>query len=517
MTVWGDNAAKVLRQIAGRGLIMMAAILMVAAIVAIQAYTLWQARQNAWDNAVRGADNVLTTLVAAIGRNLTLIDASLSGVQDGLRHTEVQFVSPELRNLILFDRATAAEHVDVVLVLSPAGDIVFDSRSPLPGPGNFADRDFFKAHRHRDGGAYLGQPTSSGLQPGIWQVTISRRLTNRDGTFGGVAAASLRSSYFDELFSALDLGPGSILTLMRTDGVVVERHPTEEANRGAGVDVAGKDVFEAIRQGRPSGFKAVSMYEEKEKYFLYKYINDFPLVLMISIPLDTVLKPWRNQAIVVGLLTICVCGLILFLVALVQRALNQSFSMADRLKLAASTDFLTGLTNRRDFDRYLAAEMSRAARDGSVLSLVMVDADRFKLVNDRHGHLVGDELLREIAASIRRSLLRPGDLASRYGGEEFAIVLPGTDGAGARVIAERIRKVVEGTSVPLADGTRLSATVSIGGVSAQIGPTARMESLVRRADEALYMAKGRGRNCAVLLDGFGVDSSVTSMLSLMYV
>ncbi|QTL04635.1 diguanylate cyclase [Aquabacter sp. L1I39] len=496
---------------------MMAAVLMVAAIVAIQSYTLWQARQDTWTNAVRGADNVLTTLVAAIERNLTLIEVSLAGVQEGLRHTEIQFVSPELRNLILFDRATAAEHVDAVLVLSPRGDIVFDSRSPVPRSGNFSDRDFFRAQRDRDVGTFLGKPSDAGLEPGIWQTTFSRRLTNPDGSFGGVVAASLRSSYFDELFSALDLGPGSILTLMRTDGTVVERRPTAEPNHGAGVPVAGNEVFQAIAAGRSSGFTAVSMYEQKEKYFLYKRIPGFPLVLIISIPIETVLKPWRMQAIVVGLLTVCVGGLILFLVAVVQRALIRSFSMADRLKLAASTDFLTGLTNRRDFDRYLAVELQRAARDGSFLSLVMVDADRFKLVNDRHGHLVGDELLREIATSIRRSLLRPGDLASRYGGEEFAIVLPVTDSAGARVIAERIRKVVEATSVPLPDGSRLSATVSVGGVTAVVGAGARVETLVRRADEALYMAKGRGRNCAVLLEGLGADSRVTSMQTLLYV
>lgn len=517
MTVWGQSTAKVLRHIAGRGLIMVAAVLMVAAIVAIQSYTLWQARQDTWDNAVRGADNVLTTLVAAIERNLTLIDVSLSGVQEGLRRKEIQFVSPELRNLILFDRATAAEHVKAVLVLSPTGDIVFDSRTSMPGSGNFSDRDFFWAQREQDAGIYLGRPSESRSEPGVWLVTLSRRLTNGDGSFAGVVAVILRSSYFDALFSALDLGPGSILTLMRTDGVVMERRPTEEPNKGAGVSVAGEDVFEAIAEGRPSGFKAVSMYEKKEKYFLYKHIPGFSLVLMISLPIDSVLKPWRTQAIVLGSLTACVGGLILFLVAVVQRALIQSFSMEDRLKLAASTDFLTGLTNRRDFDRYLAIEMQRAARDGSILSLVMVDADRFKLVNDRHGHLVGDELLREIAASIRRSLLRPGDLASRYGGEEFAIVLPGTDSAGAQVIAERIRKVVEATWVLLPDGSRLSATVSIGGASARIGASARVETLVRRADEALYVAKGRGRNCAVLLDGLGPESRVAGTQALLYI
>ena len=109
----------------------------------------------------------------------------LSGVQEGLRHTEIQFVSPELRNLILFDRATAAEHVDAVLVLSPNGDIVFDSRASMPGAGNFSDRDFFRAQREQDAGTYLGRPGESPTEPGVWLVTLSRRLTNRDGTFAG--------------------------------------------------------------------------------------------------------------------------------------------------------------------------------------------------------------------------------------------------------------------------------------------------------------------------------------------
>ncbi len=496
---------------------MAAALVMVAAIVAIQGYTLLQARQDSWDNAVRGADNLLSTLAAAIERNLSLIEVSLTGVQEAVERPEVRAVSPELRNHVLFDRATAAEHVDVVLVLSPTGDILFDSRSPMTGRGNFADRDFFLAQKDKDAGTYLSRPSESLFGNGARQIALSRRLSHADGSFAGVAAASLRSSYFDELFSALDLGPGSIITLMRTDGVVVDRRPSAEPDNGAGVSVAGQAVFQAIANGRPSGFKAISMYEGTEKYFLYRHIAGFPLVLMISIPMDVVFKPWRSQAIVVGLLTVCVCSLILFLVAVVQRALIQSFSMEDRLKLAASTDFLTGLTNRRDFDRYLAVEMQRAARDGSFLSLLMVDADRFKLVNDRHGHPVGDELLREIAGSLRRSLLRPADLASRYGGEEFAIVLPGTDGVGARVIAERIRKVVEATSVPLPDGGRLSGTVSVGAVTARIGVATRVETLVRRADEALYMAKGRGRNCCVLLEGVGPDSRVTGSQVPLYI
>lgn len=170
----------------------------------------------------------------------------------------------------------------------------------------------------------------------------------------------------------------------------------------------------------------------------------------------------------------------------------------NELAKEANTDPLTHLANRRRMEDALATEWRRAARDGTPLSLLFVDADRFKAFNDSYGHTEGDACLRAIAAAVQESASRAGDLAARFGGEEFVVVLPGTDAAGALVLAERVRSGVRDLAIP----HRLNApfgvaTVSIGVATALPGQTlARPEELIAEADRALYRAKSTGRNRA---------------------
>ena len=112
------------------------------------------------------------------------------------------------------------------------------------------------------------------------------------------------------------------------------------------------------------------------------------------------------------------------------------------LELLALEDALTGLANRRQFDLFIHSEMGRARRNVTGLALLMIDVDHFKPFNDHYGHLAGDECLRNISAIITDNIKRPGDLAARFGGEEFAVVLPGTDYVGAFLVAEKIRRAV---------------------------------------------------------------------------
>ncbi|MEW6257928.1 MAG: diguanylate cyclase [Pseudomonadota bacterium] len=166
----------------------------------------------------------------------------------------------------------------------------------------------------------------------------------------------------------------------------------------------------------------------------------------------------------------------------------------DELSSMAATDALTGLANRRRFDSQFDLEWRRAARDRRPLSLMLIDVDHFKAVNDRHGHVIGDECLRRVAELLRASMRRPGDLASRYGGEEFAVLLPETPAAGTLAVVEKIR-----ASMAQEDWSRISPnlprlTVSIGVCSVQGTEAVTMAEMLRRADEALYRAKNNGRN-----------------------
>lgn len=186
---------------------------------------------------------------------------------------------------------------------------------------------------------------------------------------------------------------------------------------------------------------------------------------------------------------------------------EQRLTEANRLLAHyAQQDYLTGLFNRRYLDEQLVREVARARRDGQPLSLCMADVDHFKRYNDSLGHLAGDDCLRAVARALSLGTMRPGDTVSRYGGEEFVVVLPATDAAGAQTVAERMRTRVAALGLPHAASPLGQVTISVGVVSCQPGPkeapTAEQDAkdaataarLLRAADEALYRAKNQGRN-----------------------
>ena len=164
----------------------------------------------------------------------------------------------------------------------------------------------------------------------------------------------------------------------------------------------------------------------------------------------------------------------------------------------ANFDSLTGLANRRHFDESMNIEWKRAMRNRVPMSVMMLDIDYFKSYNDTYGHLKGDEVLRKVAEIIQKSLMRPADLAYRYGGEEFVLILPEISITGAKMLAENIRNNVEALDIPH-KGSKIAPhmTISIGIASIVPAGNDMPESLVSLADAALYRAKENGRNQVV--------------------
>ena len=182
----------------------------------------------------------------------------------------------------------------------------------------------------------------------------------------------------------------------------------------------------------------------------------------------------------------------------------QTQNIVTTLERLAATDYLTQIPNRRTFDERLVQEWIRAQRDKTPLSLAMLDLDFFKTYNDHYGHSAGDHCLQAIARAIQQPLRRPADFCSRYGGEEFAVILPNTDSTGAQHVLEEIRQAV--LNLAIAHGFSSIAptlTISIGFTTAV--PTAgnTPEQALRIADNALYLAKLQGRNRIVFHSLFG--------------
>lgn len=165
-----------------------------------------------------------------------------------------------------------------------------------------------------------------------------------------------------------------------------------------------------------------------------------------------------------------------------------------KLEELSVTDALTGLSNRRHFDRLLASEWSRSARRGSPFAVLMIDVDLFKRFNDRYGHPAGDACLRSIAEVLKAFTRRSGDVAARYGGEEFVVVYSDMPPDVAARMVESIRQGVEGLAIPHEDSPVGRVTLSIGVATMIASREARPEALVQRADEMLYEAKSGGRN-----------------------
>jgi diguanylate cyclase (GGDEF)-like protein len=180
-----------------------------------------------------------------------------------------------------------------------------------------------------------------------------------------------------------------------------------------------------------------------------------------------------------------------------RQQLEENQRLQEELRALTIIDPLTGLHNRRHFDAVLATEWERARRDQRPLAVLFIDVDSFKSYNDYHGHGAGDGCIAAVGKAIARSLQRPADLAARYGGDEFVVLLPDTDTDGALDVARRIRTAVGALGIPHRASMFERVTASIGAAHVVPGTNHTPEELLERADRALYVAKQAGRNQAM--------------------
>jgi diguanylate cyclase (GGDEF)-like protein len=233
----------------------------------------------------------------------------------------------------------------------------------------------------------------------------------------------------------------------------------------------------------------------------YRQLEAYPLVVAAATSRDAILKGWYATAyqssVIVALV---VLGIGLFGWVFVHQVRDGQRIEADlrkaqeALEVIATHDSLTGLANRRLFERALEIEFGRGARQSSPLSLIMLDIDYFKSYNDTYGHVAGDHCLTEVAQVLKNCCQRKADLAVRYGGEEFAVLLPDTDIQGALTIAEQIRQRVMEQNIEHSGSSTGRLTVSLGCYAFVPRGSDSIEAFIQRADAALYQAKKGGRN-----------------------
>ena len=275
--------------------------------------------------------------------------------------------------------------------------------------------------------------------------------------------------------------------------------------------VVGKNLFEAFPELPQKWLdrkienvfilKNFSFTSWEQRPYLFKFAHNRPVTGGVDcMRQDCTLMPVKDDAGEVQF--VCFTVLDVTDTSIYQSKLVET---TEKLREMSNRDGLTQLFNRRYIEETLSIEYARAKRYGNKLSIILTDIDFFKKVNDNHGHLAGDEVLRVVSQRLTDGL-RGTDILGRYGGEEFIIVLPETDIKGAEILAERLRKVVNAEPIT-AEGKSLSIAISLG-VTEINEKTLAYAQLIAEADLGLYKSKENGRNCTTLYTpGIGQDNA----------
>lgn len=466
---------------------------------AVCAVILWEMAQKDYQHAKEASTNLVASIASEIDRNIELYDLSLQGVADGVKLPEINSISPELRQVVLFDRAATAKDLGSIFVLNPAGDVTFDSRSPTPRPLNFAKQDFFRVHQARSTeGLFISAPWVT--SEGEYLISLSRRISNDDGSFAGVVAGSMRLSYFHNLFRKLKFGPGDSMALFSADGVMLMRAPFD-INK-IGQSIRDSQVFKQFPARQSGSYMTKSIVDHVNRLFVFQQVGQHPLLIIDGLSLNGVYADWWQQLWLIGTVVAALGGFSIVLMFYLLAAVKRRAAAEDQLAHLASTDALTGLANRRRLDDVLTVEWRRGMRARSPVSILMIDVDHFKVFNDTYGHQAGDAVLATVGRCIAACAKRTTDLGARYGGEEFSVLLPGIGKPGALDVAEQIRAALTAAR----ESQPELPTVSVGLACLVPDHERTSRDLLRAADLALYEAKREGRD-RVIVSPVGWDKA----------
>ncbi len=459
----------------------------------LSALVLYQSRSDAYQRAEGNARNLVLVLERDIARSIEQYDLSLQAVVDGMRQPQVMALPPHLRNLVLFDRATTGRYLGTIYVVDAHGNIVLDSRADTPPAGNFAMREDIAIHREQpDLGLYISRPLPSPMHRGMPMLTLTRRIDNEDGSFGGVVVGALSIDYFRSLLDGLSVGPHGSASVIGTSGALITRLPFDSGMVGR--DVSNTTVYRDAMT-RPTGSVAgFAKLDGTRRLYVFRRLPTLPIIVNVAPAEDDIYMEWRHRAGRLGVIVAVFSFVVSAGAVLLSHELRLRQKAELQLHRLVRTDALTGLGNRRAFDATLHGEWLRAQRTGKPLSLLFVDIDQFKAYNDRYGHPAGDDVLREVGRMLTQCVRRPSDSVARYGGEEFVVTLPDTDAAGATYIGEHVRSSIYELAIPHTTSRHGRVTVSIGIVTSGDTSVASDAAFVSLADTALYHAKTAGRN-----------------------
>lgn len=474
-------------------------VIMAMALAVIISAQLYQDRTNERAQAEEAAVNLTNAIARDISRHMDLFRFVLASLRETVTSDAFDRIPLDLHDTVLFSHTAAPKALGVLFVTDANGIIMAESgRSEIKGQSR-GWRPYFAYHRDHDDPAMMVSGPLVSATSGDPVIVLSMRLNHPDGSFRGVVVASMLLSYFDGLLSDLTLDPGASLSLLVDSGIVMARKPADP-------DAIGRDLRQEPLVMAAAG-KRQAVYLEPgsmggDRLVVSTAVEGSTMRVQMTQSLNQVWSNWRTKAWTIGITTAILMLGIIALIVLFHRESGRRARAQHALALAnaklermATTDALTGIANRRMFDDILRREEAKAARTRQEAAVLMIDIDLFKSFNDTYGHSAGDATLRSVAQAVTRAVTRGSDLVARIGGEEFAVLLPETDLAGALIVAERVRAEVVALGIRHTGSPHGHVTVSIGlAASITEAVTLNLDEALNHADQALYDAKKNGRN-----------------------
>jgi diguanylate cyclase (GGDEF)-like protein len=467
--------------------------------VAVMAWSGYHSRALELSGASISASNTAHTLANQANSSFKMADTVLVSLVDKVEVEGWSAANMARLRALMMKHMADMPALQGLFIYDENGRWIVNSAGTRFDGRNNSDRAYFQYHKQHPGpGVHVGGPII-GRTSGAWIIPVSRRIDHPDGSFAGVALATIKIDFFRTFYEGLDIGSDGRILMTLDDGTLLLRVPFDTASIGR--DTRKDPVFRL--RGRDAEIDGATFIRTESR------VGDYPARITVLRSKDVALRPWLHSAILSYLaLFVLIAGLLL----LGRRAVRQ-IGLRDQLQrdllttkalletanaslsAMAYVDGLTELFNRRYYEQTWEREHRRAFRNRASLAVLMIDVDHFKRYNDRYGHLAGDECLKTVAQAMLRGLRRSGDLAARYGGEEFVVLLPDTDLAGAREVAEKIHASVAAHALRHEASPLGVVTVSIGAYAAvpeQADDPDR--AFGAHADAALYRAKEAGRN-----------------------
>lgn len=478
-------------------------------LVSIDVWRSWTARSVQIDEMTVATSNLSRALAQHADDTFKEADTALLNIvsraeDDGTSTDKLE----DLKHLFAAQMLVLPQ-VDGFYLFDENGQLLVNSQHVMSTPYNNADRDYFIYHRtHPDNEALISRPLVS-RTTGKLVIPISRRINHVDGSFAGVATATIQIDFFRNFFNRLEIGQAGAVAIVTNDGTMLVRRPYSDSL--VGKSMRNTELYQQYVAHGPVGSAFITSAQDGiNRLNSFRAITDYPLFAAAALSKEEILSDWWRDTLMHSAGVLMLSMVIGFfgwrLVEQIRRreiaeaearqARDALSSLNETLEGLALQDGLTGLANRRHFDAALATEFARARRSGSSLSLILIDVDSFKQFNDMYGHPAGDECLRAVSRALQGAApKRSSDVAARYGGEEIAVLLPETPMAGAMAVAERIRVAVLGLAIPHAKGPAGFVSISAGvAVVVPVRESSQPGMLVAAADHALYRAKSTGRN-----------------------